>query len=467
MRGLTLITLGWILVMLVSLKTGFLDPFSWDATYYHNQGVDYWALPKAFLNLLHGRSMYDTWGGEKFGPTDATVTWYLAHPAFAIFVMPFFAFFSPWVSYALFVLFSLALVFLAGVSLAACTDDAPAKRWVYASLFCSFPLYLTLYVGNMHAPLILSQALIFSGLFGILDGRKERGAKSVFVGMLISLLTKPVVLIMVPALLALKETRKVALAALITYFAVSLLCIAVRDLNPEGVGRAMLLQTALDVPSIKQHLNIYRNGFRLTPLMKDNAIHWFSMVALSDYSWDHIDIYSLAAFLNHLWGHDLPPLIYKLPILAVLVASLSLWWVKDAHRTVLAALWVVGGASLTFFLSYGIVWEYQYSSILPLVAALSILYHRGYTSKRVMALVALSALLLCLPSPFILFQVRELQSHQITLMRATRVVPALLLFGICLSGWIKELRASRGNSGFPGHPFSDVELTTRSKTQPV
>ena len=96
----------FVLIMLLSLHYGILNMFFFGAEHANVQGIDYFAVPKSFLNLVEQRSIYDTWGGSAYGPY---ATWYLAHPAFSIFVASWFSFFSPWTSYWLFSIFSLGI----------------------------------------------------------------------------------------------------------------------------------------------------------------------------------------------------------------------------------------------------------------------------------------------------------------------------------------------------------------------
>ena len=93
-----------LLITLLSLHFGWLNMFFFGAEHANVQGIDYFAVPKSFLNLLENRSVFDTWGGTAYGPYS---TWYLAHPAFSVFVASWFSFFSPWTSYWVFCIFSL------------------------------------------------------------------------------------------------------------------------------------------------------------------------------------------------------------------------------------------------------------------------------------------------------------------------------------------------------------------------
>lgn len=56
-------TIAIVAIMLLSLHFGWLNKFSFDSEYANVQGIDYFAVPKSFLNLLEGKSIFDTWGG--------------------------------------------------------------------------------------------------------------------------------------------------------------------------------------------------------------------------------------------------------------------------------------------------------------------------------------------------------------------------------------------------------------------
>lgn len=69
--------------MLLSLHFNWLQIFFFGAEHAQVQGIDYFSAPKSFLNLLEKRSMFDSWKGVPYGPY---ATWYLAHPAFGVFI---------------------------------------------------------------------------------------------------------------------------------------------------------------------------------------------------------------------------------------------------------------------------------------------------------------------------------------------------------------------------------------------
>src|SRR5471030_76249 len=310
-KVLPVITIAWVMLMFVSLKYGVLDSFFYDSANVHVQGIDYFALPKSFLNLMAGLSPYNTWGGASYGPY---ATWYLSHPAYAVFGASWFSFFSPWTSYWLFVVFSVILLAYSAHLIAKNTSSQLNKRLAYFIILCAFPTYWTLYVGNMHAWLILALVFIFLALYRFSLHDTKNANNYLFAGLLLSLFTKPIVLLMLPVLLLTKQTRKTTLTCLIIYGVVSVLFIVIPMLNPEGVGIAKLSHIMFDFDYIKQNMNIYKNNFVLNEYMKDNSIHWLNLIAQSDYKLMHIDVFSLPVFTDTIVGHETPARLYKIPI---------------------------------------------------------------------------------------------------------------------------------------------------------
>lgn len=417
----------FVVVALLALCFGWFDVFFFGADKANVQGIDYFALPKAFLNLLEKRSMYDTWGGTPYGDK---ATWFLAHPAFTVFVASWFSFFSPWLSYALFTVFSVVLFFLSAKFIAGLTGDRNKKQIAYAVLLCTMPTFWTLYVGNMHAPLVLALTLIFIALIEFTyNDNALRANRFLMCGLLISLFTKPIVLLMLPVLFLLKETRKTTVKSLLIYAVVSLIFILVPLFNPQTIGWSRIYSTAFDFEFIKQNMNIFQNNFVLNEYMKDNSIHWFNLIAQSDYKLMHIDVFSLPVFMDTLLGFETPSRIYKLPIYLCLLLSFLIPFIADKKIRLEAALLLLFSISLTFFLSYNTVWEYQYSAALPIVALLPILKEKGVFYAKSLQLIFFVGLLLCLPSLYFLVRNGDFQSAtSLTLIRLTRIIPVLVLF---------------------------------------
>jgi hypothetical protein len=443
---LTALVIVWVILLFLSLHFGMLDKFFYAAEHANVKGIDYFALPKSYLNLLEKRSIFDTWGGTPYGPRS---TWYLAHPAFSVFVMSWFSWFSPWTSYWLFNIFSVLLLVLGAKQLANYAVSAVYKAWCYILIICSFTVYWMLYVGNMQAPLVLSLALVFSALFGFLYAANpqddDKAERLLMAGLLISFFTKPLVLIMLPALIVNRITRMITLKAIGIYALVSFLFIVVPFLNPESIGLSKITETALNPAFIKENMNIYKNNFVLNEYMKDNAIHWFNLLAQSDFYLNHVEVFSLSVFMNTLAGKELPGIIYKIPMLLTVALSFMLLVINDEQRRIKATLFVVGAISLTFFLSYNTVWEYQYTGALPFIAVIALVYERRNGNRKLLAAMLAVSVFLYLPSLYFLIQSDTVTNQTLILIRSTRVVPTLVLYLLTVYLVVSELILSLKN----------------------
>ena len=416
----------WMLVLMGSLKFGWLGGFFFDSSHAHVQGIDFFPVVRAFLNLTAGRSEFDTFA-LAYGPY---ATWFLYHPLLALGIGPLLAAFAPWTAYALWTAIALGLM-AASAFLVMRRSDDPLRRALAALLILGgFPVYIMLYVGNVQALLVLSITLVLVSV----DAMREEGATRLnrnllLAGLLLSLFSKPAVLAMVPLLLMLKQTRRTTLKALGIYAVVSFVFLVVPALNPAPIPWAERLQLAAHPAVIAQTMNVYTNGFVVTPAMKDNAVHWFAMLGLADFRLQHVDVYSLPAFLDGLLGTRTPDALYRIPAILVLEMSVLLLFVRQRAQRLEAALMVLMAASLIVFLSYGLVWEYHYTGVLPIAA---LLLMRKRPSALEWAIIALGVVT-WLPSLY--FAVRTQDSTQLwvqTVIRLNRVVPVLLIFILLL-----------------------------------
>lgn len=430
---LPFITIAIVVTMLLSLYFGWLDMFFYGSDLFKVQGIDYFAVPKSFLNLLEGRSAFDTFGGVTYGPR---ATWYLAHPAFSLFVASWFSFFPPWISYALFVVFSTAILAYCGYLISKITTNLLNKRLAYFLILCAFPTYWMLYVGNMHAPLVLALTLILIAIYELTYSEKEEEVKEankkLFAGLLISFFSKPIVLLMLPLLLLTKETRKTTLKCLFIYAIVSFLFIIVPFLNPESIGWNKLMSIAFDFDFIKENMNIYKNNLVLNEYMKDNSIHWLNLIAQSDYKWNHIDVFSLPVFADNIVGRSTSAGIYKLPIYICLFLSVGAACIEDRKIRLESSLLLIMAISLSFFLSYNTVWEYQFASVLPLIALLPILKERDVFYKQYIPIMCFAGLFMYLPSLYFIVKNGDLGTPALTWIRLDRIIPVLILFIIMI-----------------------------------
>lgn len=420
-------------MFLLILKTGLFNSFFFTGIV-GNQGIDYFALPKGFLNLLEGRSIFDTWGGTPFGPY---ATWYIAHPAFAVMIMPFFSMFPTWISYWLFVIFSMGLMLISAYFFSRFTENIAAKIALYFIIIFSFPTYLMLYVGNMHAPVIIALSLLFVAIYLLIRPIEHLKFQWFFIAaLLISLFSKPVLLIMLPAFFIIEKTRKITLYVSIFYAVISLLFIVIPLFNPEGVGISELFSLTLE--HLQSKRNIYTTGFQLTPLMKDNFMHWVNLISMSDYYFKHIEIFGSATFVNDVLGFELPKFIYKVPVLLSVLGSLLLLKMKENTDKFYAFLYLIMSISLTVFISYNLVWEYQYASVTPLFAMVLILFLNKEISKSIFIAISICAIWFYLPSPFFIFH-DNWTNLNTNLLHATRALPVLVLYVIFYSLFLSKM----------------------------
>ena len=418
-----------VLVMLLSLHFGWLNKFSFDSEYANVQGIDYFAVPKSFLNLMEGRSIFDTWGGTPYGPR---ATWYLAHPAFSVFVASWFSFFSPWISYWLFVVFSVAVLGYCAYIMGKASNKQLNRYLVYFLMLCAFPVYWMLYVGNMQAPLVLALGLILVAVFELTYSESEASTKSanqkLMAGLLISFFSKPIVLLMLPLLLFTKETRRTTIFSLIIYAIVSLLFILLPVLNPQSIGLEKLFTVMFDFEFIKENMNIFKNGYKLNEYMKDNSIHWLNLIAQSEYKFMHIDVFSLPVFVDTYLNKTINASIYKIPIYLSLFLSVGVVFIKDKKIRLESTLLLIMAISLSFFLSYNTVWEYQYTLVLPVIAMMPVLLEKDVFYRKYIKFFLFFGAFIYLPSLYFLVRKSDFDSIAQTIIRADRVLPALFLF---------------------------------------
>ena len=422
----------YVVAMAVALVQGAYQPLFLGLGFRGGQGIDFYCVPKAFINLWHGKSAFDTWLPPLYGPH---ATWFVLHPAVAVVVGGSLAWLPPYGAYGVFAALSLGLLILSATLVAAHATTAWQRMLIYGALITSPITYWFLFVGNVHGLVVLASALLFVG-FHEMRANARRPALGmaptikIGCGLLLSLLTKPLLVLIAPALLIVPRTRRVTLWALAAYAAVSAAFMWVPWLNPQGVGTARLIELAVSPSWVKAHLNIYLNHFVLVPEMRDNAMHWLHMVAQSGNQWDHAQIFSLPVMLNGIVGR-LPSLQW----FALLPVGLSLLLVRrnpDAQARGL--IWLLVLALATHFLAYAIAWEYQYIQ-LQLVAAVFLCF-AGQGWRRTITLAALA--LLYLPTPYCLWATDALNATSLLLMRATRVVPALVVAAVAFDGFIRD-----------------------------
>ncbi|MFN7013047.1 MAG: hypothetical protein ACK4ON_02130 [Bacteroidia bacterium] len=94
---------------------------------------------------------------------------------------------------------------------------------------------------------------------------------------------------------------------------------------------------------------------------------------------------------------------------------------------------MLSAISLTFYLSYNTVWEYQYASLMPLVALFYFLRKKGFFSKVEWIAIVVCCAFFYLPSFYFMLPQKEIfDLSEFNLIRLNRVIPALVLFVILL-----------------------------------
>jgi len=422
-KALPFITGACLLVQLLSLRLGLLNAFFYDAAHADVQGIDYFSLPKAFLNLAAGRSAYATYDPPLYGPHSTS---YAAHPALVVWMGSWLSLFAPMTSYGIYTVLAVGMMAACAWLIARESSDALTRRLAWLLIMAAFPTYLMLYVGNVHALTVLALAMLLVGVYRLTSSR--RGEALILAGLLLSLFSKPVVLLMMPLLLMLKETRRAAVRALVIYAVVSAVFEVVPALNPEPIGLKQVAWLAVHPAFVRENMNLYTNRFQVNVWMRDNSAHWFYVIAQSSARLMHIDIYSLPVFLDTLTGTRTPDWVFRLPLLLTLVLSVLAARIADARLRMEAALLALMATSLVFFLGYPTAWEYQYTSVLPLAAMLLVVGERGVFYSRSRWWMFALAACAWLPSLYIFTDGRPATPAVLVTIWMDRAIPVTLLF---------------------------------------
>jgi len=468
------ITAAWVALMAVSLYTGFLNTLI-PTTWHGREGFDFFSIPRSFINLMHGESIYFTRACD-YGPW---ATWYPYHPALSVLAGSWLSLFSPWTSFGVFVAFSCCLLWFSGRLFAVRTENPLLKQLSYFFMFCSTAAYLMLWNGQMHVFVVVAVAMVAADLLDLINGGENgdwRGLRPLLAGgLLLSLLTKPV---LVPALLALFSVaryRKTMIYCGLLYAAVSAAFIAVPFLNPKAIG----LDAIVDVLLYPEHMFA---GTRTPDMMlvsykdmyvHDNAIHWINLRDISS-GMDNasFEFFSLQSMFMNMWP-GLMKNAARLPLLLLGAGSLLNFAVKGERERALGAFFLLLTALTAFFVSYSRVYEYHYITALATVPAMLLLIYRDGPafSKTAAAIYCLCAVIIMLPTPYYFFHNPAFGHHThlfaqqpdrfvvvwlghrpyeyiLPLMRPFRVLPIILMHAAVLylsfEIIIKGIRTRRG-----------------------
>ncbi len=431
---LYLIPITSTILMVLSLRWRFLDMFV-PGTWHGRIGLDFFCLPRGFINLVHHKSVFNT-DFSQYGPY---ATWYTYHPILPIVFGSWLSLFKPWTAYGIFVGLSVIILWWCSRLLEAHTKSTFLKATIYGLFFCSPATYLMLWNAQVHILTVLGVTLVLVSLFDMkIEIQKKKLVagkvnKKMLWGLLISLFSKPIVLLAAPILLITKETRITTTISLVIYLLVSWLFLVVPFLNPESVP----IQTWFSSEVLSG------NNFRPFTIY-DNLNHWANMVYQSGVistpkNGYYHELFSLPTYMQFMLGFNLPPVIFKIPILIVAVFALLSFSIGSPIQRLRYVLLVVCLTICSFYLSYNLVWEYQYTTLIPVIGVMIILIKSkqinipGFLARLFLA----SAMLLYTPTCLFMFTNRL--DSGLTACRSMRVIPTVMLFAIVAYATVGEV----------------------------
>ena len=189
-------------------------------------------------------------------------------------------------------------------------------------------------------------------------------------------------------------------------------------------------------------MNPYLNHLNITTPMLDNSVHWLGMVGLNGYRMLHVDVYSLPVLLDGMFHAQTPDALYKLPLLFVLELTVLVALVRSPADRLRAALLLSMAMVVLVLVSYGLIWEYHFTLLLPVAGLLMMQERIGWAERGVVAL----TWYVWLPSLYVLLSSRDLNLIGTeTLLHSDRVLPALAVF--CLLAFRATQVAFRSAEG--------------------
>ena len=316
-----------------------------------------------------------------------------------------------------FVTVSLGLLLLSARLLALGLAGSAWKGFAFFAMICSVPVYYLLWAGQMHVFLVAAVALILAGLMRLEREDLARIGTCAWIqaGILLSLFSKPAVVLMLPVLLVTRETRKCVLGPVAVYAVVSLLFLA----------HARVESGRLQRQSLDQHGGSF-----------------------ADFETDVLLGVSPRARLDQACGNLLaagvrspalgPPVSVGDPNFAdaghfglsatPLLQTEKSWRLRAAVVTVCLCV-------LTHYLAYHAICEYQYTTLLPLLPAHVWLWQRESVRGLRRLLAASFAVSLFIFLPTLNFLDPADPSRYWLINSLVRVVPVVVDFlGLSLYG---------------------------------
>lgn len=355
-------------------------------------GYDFYSVPRSFINLQHGQNLYNLHYAEWYGP-DATPFYY--HPVITIAVGSWLSLMPASVAFPVFVCLSAATLLLLGYYWSRYFIDPLHRRIVPILTACSFPVYLMLWNAQMHVFTVVAVVLVLTAVIDM--SRNKRADGKLLAGLLFSLFSKPLLLLWIPVLLVLPETRRATFRALIVYVLVSLLFFVLPFLQPTG----------------------------------GNKTHWENIVNQTGRVEQDKEYFSFATTFPLPLPGKLKNSLYLLVPLFLVISSLKLRFAPPQARMRIT-MYVLLALLASYYFAYSMVWEYHYTTLLAAVPAILFLYvtAEGWERRRLQYCFA-AIVFLYLPSTYFL-------NHQLTtssafVMHLTRVLPATVLMILLIS----------------------------------
>ncbi len=131
-------------------------------------------------------------------------------------------------------------------------------------------------------------------------------------------------------------------------------------------------------------------------------------------------------------GYDVPALLFRIPLVAVLLMSLSPLVLEEREQRLRAVLVTVSLCILSHFLCYYAVQEYHYTTLLPVLPVLLWLWQRESVPwfRRLLMTSFVVSLLVFVPTPC--FLARQEPHRFVDMSLLERVVPVAVAF-LCLT----------------------------------
>lgn len=307
-------------------------------------GCDYFSVPRSFINLLYGKSIFQT----DFFPYGNIATKYYYHPLVSLALGSWLSLFPPVVSFYVFVFLSIGIVIYCGRLLNEILNQEGKE---YLLLGCSIATYLLIWSGQIHVFIMLSVVLILNGFHHAKLGNSKLSHKRIITGLLMSLFTKPVIILSIPYLFFLPNFRKKLIISLMVYCLISIIFLIKSPLNP-GDNNSIHWQNIIWQSSV----------VNLSP--KIFSIPWIIV--------KFFDLKELSVEL---------PILFKIPLMISLIPLVG--FIKiDKEKIITYSMLGFLLTSISYYLSYTMIWEYHYSSLLPLI--IFMIYSGIFINKRLL-----------------------------------------------------------------------------------